>query len=257
MLPSSLTYWTPCSLARRSFGSSFSVSRDIQVLRVAEERVAVERDLGVERHDFAIRRDDQRVDLDERRVLLIPDLVESRPTRRPRPRARPHRRRPRWRSAAPPRGERPCSGSTWWRTSFSGFSSAICLDLNAALRAEASPAAAWRSGRAAPRRSTRWRCRRRARPRACGRCGRGCPGRGFCSACSRASSALFAILTPPAFPRPPISTCALTTTGSRSARAAETASSTVVTGSPSGRRARGGRTAACLDTRGGPCGAGL
>ncbi len=46
------------------------------VLGVAVERVAVERDLRVKRLDFTLRRDDQRVDLGQRGVLLQPDLVQ-------------------------------------------------------------------------------------------------------------------------------------------------------------------------------------
>src|SRR3954451_13033025 len=48
----------------------------------------------------------------------------------------------------------------------------------------------------------------------------------------RASSAFDASLMPPAFPRPPTCTCALTTTGYPTRSAAATAASTVVTASP-------------------------
>ena len=54
------------------------------------------------------------------------------------------------------------------------------------------------------------------------------------SALSRASSALAAILIPPAFPRPPIFTCALITAGKPTFSAAATASSTVRAGMPDG-----------------------
>ena len=45
-------------------------------LRVAEERVAVDRHLRVERPDLAVGGDDQRVDLDQRRVLGDRDVDE-------------------------------------------------------------------------------------------------------------------------------------------------------------------------------------
>ena len=70
MSPSSLTYWTPSSFARRSIGSSFSAVGELLVIGVAVERVAVERDLRVEGLDLAVGGDDQRVDLGERGVLL-------------------------------------------------------------------------------------------------------------------------------------------------------------------------------------------
>ena len=76
MSPSSLTYCTPCFLGAaldRVF--VLAVARAL-VLRVAVQRVAVERDLRVERLDLALRRDDQRVDLGERGVLLDPHLVQ-------------------------------------------------------------------------------------------------------------------------------------------------------------------------------------
>ena len=47
-----------------------------RVVRMAEQRVVVERDLGVERRDLAVGGDDQRVDLDERRVLGDEGVVE-------------------------------------------------------------------------------------------------------------------------------------------------------------------------------------
>src|SRR3954447_19035743 len=53
-------------------------------------------------------------------------------------------------------------------------------------------------------------------------------------ACSRASSSFWAILMPPALPRPPIFTCALMAQGKPTSLAAETASSTVLAGRPSG-----------------------
>ena len=46
------------------------------VLRMAVQRVAVERDLRVERLDLALGRDDQRVYLRERRILLQPHLIQ-------------------------------------------------------------------------------------------------------------------------------------------------------------------------------------
>ena len=49
-----------------------------------------------------------------------------------------------------------------------------------------------------------------------------------------ASTRSFATLIPPAFPRPPICTCALTTQGYPISSAAATASSTVVAGAPLG-----------------------
>ena len=52
---------------------------------MAEERVGVDRDLGVERHDLALLRDQQRVDLDERRVLAHEHVVELREHRAHRP----------------------------------------------------------------------------------------------------------------------------------------------------------------------------
>src|SRR5918992_6252853 len=53
-------------------------------------------------------------------------------------------------------------------------------------------------------------------------------------ACSSASARSPASLIPPALPRPPISTCALTTHGYPSSSAAATACSTVVAGTPLG-----------------------
>jgi hypothetical protein len=76
MSPSSLTYWTPALLGRRSMRVFVLAVASACVLGVAVERVAVERDLRVERLDLAVGRDDQRVDLGERRVLLDPHLVE-------------------------------------------------------------------------------------------------------------------------------------------------------------------------------------
>ncbi len=55
------------------------------VVRVAEQRVVVERDLGVERRDRALGRDDQRVDLDEHRLLADERLVELGDERADRP----------------------------------------------------------------------------------------------------------------------------------------------------------------------------
>ena len=46
------------------------------VVRVAEERVVVERHLRVQRRDLAVGRDDQRVDLDEHRLFLDEGVVE-------------------------------------------------------------------------------------------------------------------------------------------------------------------------------------
>src|SRR5262245_4950622 len=53
-------------------------------------------------------------------------------------------------------------------------------------------------------------------------------------ACSRASAEFLASLMPPALPRPPIWTCALTTHGKPTFSAAATASSTLVAASPDG-----------------------
>ena len=77
MSPSSLTYVQALLLRHlpRS-GRRRPRSRERRVLRVAVERVVVERDLRVERLDLAVGGDDQRVDLDEGRVLL-----RSRPRR--------------------------------------------------------------------------------------------------------------------------------------------------------------------------------
>ena len=47
------------------------------VLGMAEQRVAVERDLRVERHHPAVARDDQRVDLDEHRLLGREGVIEA------------------------------------------------------------------------------------------------------------------------------------------------------------------------------------
>ena len=44
---------------------------------MAEHRVAVDRDLGVERDHLAVAGDDERVDLDQRRVLGDGDLREA------------------------------------------------------------------------------------------------------------------------------------------------------------------------------------
>src|SRR3954452_20574635 len=67
----------------------------------------------------------------------------------------------------------------------------------------------------------------------CTMCPRMSIPRMFC-ACSSASTRLLATLIPPAFPRPPICTCALTTQGYPISSAAATASSTVVAGEPLG-----------------------
>ena len=57
---------------------------------------------------------------------------------------------------------------------------------------------------------------------------------------------------PPALPRPPISTCALTTQGSRARRRRRRLLDRRRRARPSGPARRGGRTAACPGTRGGP-----
>ncbi len=80
------------------------------VLGVAVERVAVEGDLRVERLDLALGRDDQRVDLGQRRVLLLATPRTAPRARRRRRRSRPRRRRRRWRSARPPRARGPPAG---------------------------------------------------------------------------------------------------------------------------------------------------
>ena len=91
----------------------------------------------------------------------------------------------------------------------------------------ASPAASWRRGRTPPRRSTRRRCRGTLDPDLVDGQARGCPCRGSPRRAASASSASFASLIPPALPRPPIWTWALTTTGKPSASAASRASSGV------------------------------
>ena len=77
--------------------------RELLVLGVAVERVPVQRDLRVERLHLPLGRDDQRVDLGERRVLLRATPRTAPPARRRRRRSRPRRRRRRWRSPRPPR----------------------------------------------------------------------------------------------------------------------------------------------------------
>ena len=49
----------------------------LRVLRVAEQPVAVQRDLGVERHHVALGGHDQRVDLDQHRLLAHERLVQA------------------------------------------------------------------------------------------------------------------------------------------------------------------------------------
>ena len=76
-------------------------------------------------------------------------------------------------------------------------------------------------------------------------------------ACSSASCGVVASLTPPALPRPPVSTCALTTTGPPSTSAA---CAPPLVSSPAGRRRRESRpveTAPCPDTRTDPLAASL
>ena len=180
MSPSSATYCRPSACAFSSIGSIAPSTRQRRVLRVAVERVVVERDLRVERLDLAVGRDDQRVDLGEGRVLLRPDLVEAdedvrdalgevrvdaavarrpsapRPSRARRARRCGGARASRASSRRPPR----CRCRPPWRTS----------------AAAPSP-----SGRAGSRRSTRPRCPRPSRSTARGRCGRGCRARGCSS----------------------------------------------------------------------------
>ena len=90
-------------------------------LRMAVERVVVDRELRVERPHVPVGRDDQRVDLAEHGVEPRVRLEELRHDRgdllllRRRPR-HPRRRR----AAAPATGWNPSSGSTWSRTSASG-----------------------------------------------------------------------------------------------------------------------------------------
>ena len=50
----------------------------LRVVGVAEQRVVIERDLRVQRLDLPVRRDDQRVDLDQRRLLGDERVVQLR-----------------------------------------------------------------------------------------------------------------------------------------------------------------------------------
>jgi hypothetical protein len=63
------TYVRPRSFAIRSCSSSAETSRSSAMSGVAGERVAVDRDLGVEGQDLAALRHEQRIDLDKRRVV--------------------------------------------------------------------------------------------------------------------------------------------------------------------------------------------
>ena len=63
-------------MALASSGSAASLSSSASWLGVAELGVLVERDLAVEGDDVALFGEDERVDLDERRVLALVDVVE-------------------------------------------------------------------------------------------------------------------------------------------------------------------------------------
>ena len=223
------------------------------VVGVAEERVVVERDLRVERHDLAVGRDDQRVDLDEHRLLGDERVVElARAARRPggrrRRRRRPRRRAggrgsPGSRAAGRRAGARSRRGRSSATSSMSmppfvesmtsgALARAVEDDrgvvLGGDVRGGLDPHLV--DGEAADVHAEDGAARARA-PR-------------------RAS---LASLMPPALPRPPISTCALTTHGvadlvGRGDR--------LVDGRAPARRwargRRGGRRAACPGTREGP-----
>ena len=97
---------------------------DLGQVLVAEEGVAVDRHLGVERDDLAVGGDDQRVDLDQRRVLVARHLGQLRPAPR-----RPGRATSSSRPAASTIGRAAAAsngavGSMWRLTSASGSSAA-------------------------------------------------------------------------------------------------------------------------------------
>jgi len=78
MSPSSLTYVSPRSLAIRSCGSSLEGSRSSAFSAWRNSELSSSVTIRVERLDVALRGDDQRIDLDERRLLGQEHLVELR-----------------------------------------------------------------------------------------------------------------------------------------------------------------------------------
>ena len=62
--------------ASTSFGSSSLSVAERRDVRMAEERVVVEIDLGVEAEELAVFRDDQRIDLEQAHVLRDERCVE-------------------------------------------------------------------------------------------------------------------------------------------------------------------------------------
>jgi len=66
----------PWPLASTSFGSSSSKSRSSADVAAPEERIVVERHLGVERHQIPVLGLDERVDLQQQAVLVAEQPVD-------------------------------------------------------------------------------------------------------------------------------------------------------------------------------------
>ena len=202
---------TPRSRANASSGSAAAVSRSSARSGWRESAESSIVTFASSARTDALGRDDQRVDLAERRVRLDEAAVELLDDRARSGRARP-RRRPGASELARVVRLEPSSGSTWTRTSASGVSAATCsistppsvVNISsglprAAVERDREVVLAARSRRRCSIQSLRTTCPRMSSPRISAR-----P--------RSASSGSAASFTPPAFPRPPVSTCAFTTT---------------------------------------------